>query len=213
MSLPDFKPWVASEYAAQESEDLHLREHTQSQTTLVQGGFLHAVHDVVQLPNGKQSNREYVIHPGAVMIIPVLDDGRLLVERQWRHPCNQVMLEFPAGKKDPAESGLACATRELEEETGWKAMRWACAGHMHPTIAYSTEVIEIWFAQGLVPGIRRLDEGEFLDVHVTTLQEMELGILNGLITDGKTMVGVWWAQRVLSGEVSLLWQDTSHESV
>lgn len=213
MSQPDFTPWVVPGGASQETDDLHLREHTQTKTTLVQGGFLHAVRDGVRLPNGLQAHREYFIHPGAVMIIPLLDDGRYVVERQWRHPCSQVMLEFPAGKKDGAESALACAQRELEEETGWKATRWAYAGRMHPTIAYSTEIIDIWFAQGLVPGVRRLDEGEFLDVHVASLQDLQQGILDGHITDGKTIVGVWWAQRVASGNVSLLWQDASHESV
>ena len=111
------------------------------------------------LPDGKQVTREYVIHPGAVMIIPQLDDGRLVLERQFRYPMGQVMIEFPAGKLDPGEEPLACAQRELLEETGYSAREWARAGLLHPVISYSTEFIDIWFAKGLVLSERQLDEG------------------------------------------------------
>ena len=106
----------------------------------------------MRLPDGKEATREYVIHPGAVMVIPMLDDGRLVLERQFRYPMGRVMIEFPAGKLDPGEDVLTCARRELLEETGYTATEWARAGVLHPVISYSTEFIEVWFARGLHPG-------------------------------------------------------------
>ena len=129
--------------------DSHLIEQRLASTTLLRGDFLHAVRDTVALPSGAQATREYIIHPGAVMVIPMLDDGQLVLERQYRHPMGRVMIEFPAGKLDPHEDIWACARRELFEETGYRAMQWARAGVLHPVISYSTEFIEVWFARGL----------------------------------------------------------------
>lgn len=132
--------------------DRDLTETLISSEELFQGKFLHAFRDTVTLPDGKSAFREYVTHPGAVMVIPLLmgDSGDLQVvmERQFRYPVGQVMIEFPAGKLDLGESTFCCAQRELLEETGYTALEWAKAGVMHPVIAYSTEFIEIWFAHG-----------------------------------------------------------------
>ena len=140
--------------------DDHLIEHRVSQQELLRGNFLHAFRDTVRLPNQGLATREYVVHPGAVMVIPLLEtpDGlRLVLERQYRYPIGQVMIEFPAGKLDAGEDPFLCAQRELLEETGYTARRWARAGVLHPVIAYSTEVIEIWFAKDLTLAERQLD--------------------------------------------------------
>ena len=158
------------------------------------------------LPDGKTATREYVVHPGAVVIVPLLDDGRVLLERQFRYPVQQVMIEFPAGKIDPGEDRLLCAKRELLEETGYTARQWARAGVMHPVISYSTEFIDIWFARGLADGGQRaLDHGEFLDVFSATPQQLLEWCRDGKVTDAKTLSCVVWLQNVLSGAWKLDW--------
>lgn len=194
------------ESSAAEPTDLHLIETTVSSETVYRGHFLELKRDVVALPDGKQAGREYVIHPGAVMVIGLLPDGRLVMERQYRYPVRQTMIEFPAGKLDPGEGGLACAQRELLEETGYRARRWARAGVMHPVIGYATEVIEIWFADELTLGERRLDAGEFLDVFTATQDELEAWLHNGQLTDAKTIVGMMWLKQWRSGLCQLNWQ-------
>lgn len=178
---------------------------------LFKGKFLHAFCDQVRLPNGATATREYVIHPGAVMVIPLLEDenGKLQVvlERQFRYPVGQVMIEFPAGKLDAGEGCFECARRELREETGYTASQWAHAGLLHPVIAYSTEFIDIWFARNLQAGPQQLDEGEFLDVFTATPSQLLDWCRDGLVTDGKTLTAALWLQNVLSGAWSLNWQD------
>jgi ADP-ribose pyrophosphatase len=187
-------------------QDAHLVEHTLDHVEVLKGHFLHAFRDQVRLPNGDTATREYVIHPGAVMIIALLDDGRLVMERQYRYPVKQVMIEFPAGKLDAGEDRLACAQRELLEETGYRAKEWAHAGVLHPVISYSTEFIDIWFARGLRLGERRLDEGEFLDVFTASLDELLAWSREGKLTDAKTLTGLLWLQNHLSGAWPLQWQ-------
>jgi ADP-ribose pyrophosphatase len=188
------------------SHDAHLIEHTVDHVELLKGHFLHAFRDRVRLPDGGEAIREFVIHPGAVMIIAMLDDGRLVMERQYRYPVQQVMIEFPAGKLDPGEDRLKCAQRELLEETGYQAKEWAHAGVLHPVISYSTEFIDIWFARGLTQGERRLDEGEFLDVFAATQEELLAWSRDGLLTDAKTLTGLLWLQNHRSGAWPLTWQ-------
>ena len=184
----------------------HLVETTLGSQDVLKGHFLHVVRDSVRLPDGSHATREYVIHSGAVMVVALLGDGRLVLERQYRHPMQAVMLEFPAGKLDPGESSLACAQRELREETGYSAREWAKAGVLHPVISYSTEFIDIWFARGLTLGQRKLDAGEFLDVFTATPAELLAWCANGLVTDAKTLTGMLWLQNVLSGAWTLDWQ-------
>ena len=189
--------------------DAHLIETKLKGQALFSGSFLHAVLDTVALPDGTQATREYVVHPGAVMIVPLLElpgqPLQLVMERQFRYPVQQVMLEFPAGKLDPNESTLQCAQRELYEETGYSAKQWARAGVMHPVISYSTEFIEIWFAKGLSLGESQLDPGEFLEVITKTPEALQEACLKGEVTDGKTLTGMFWLQNVLSGRHELSW--------
>ncbi|TFZ08829.1 NUDIX domain-containing protein [Ramlibacter humi] len=184
----------------------HLVEKTEKREELLRGNFLHVVRDHVRLPDGGEATREFVLHPGAVMVVPLLDDGRVVLEKQYRHPVGRVMIEFPAGKIDPGEDHLACAKRELLEETGYSAREWACAGELHPVISYATEFIGIWFARGLTPGERRLDHGEFLDVFTATPQELSEWCRTGEVTDAKTLVAALWLQNVLSGAWKLDWR-------
>jgi ADP-ribose pyrophosphatase len=186
--------------------DDHLIERKIASEELFKGRLLHAFRDTVRLPDGGEATREYVVHPGAVMMSPLLEDGRLVLERQFRYPMGRVMTEFPAGKLDPGEDPLACARRELLEETGYTAREWARAGVLHPIVSYSTEFIGVWFARGLTLQERRLDEGEFLEVFTATLPELLEGCRDGRITDAKTMIGIMWLQNVTSGAWNLDWR-------
>ena len=186
-------------------DDAHLTETRVASQELLRGHFLHAMRDTVRLPDGKEAFREYLIHPGAVMVVAELPDGRLVLERQFRYPVQSVMVEFPAGKLDPGEDSLACAKRELLEETGYTARQWARAGVLHPVISYSTEFIDIWFARELTAGERQLDAGEFLDVFSASADELLQWCRDGRITDAKTLTGVLWLQNLRSGAWSLDW--------
>lgn len=185
--------------------DKHLREVPVRSEEICKGNFLHVLRDTVQLPSGKLATREYVVHPGAVVIIALLDDGRVVLERQFRYPIGQVMIEFPAGKLEKGEDPLLCGQRELLEETGYSASHWAYAGPMHLAIAYSTEVIHVYFAKGLSLGERSLDEGEFLDVITATPAELLQWCSQGLVTDAKTLTCSLWLQNVLSQAWTLDW--------
>lgn len=189
------------------ADDAHLIERKLDSQELFKGRLLHAFRDTVAMPDGGTATREYVVHPGAVVIVPLLDDGRVLLERQFRYPVGQVMIEFPAGKIDAGEDRLACARRELLEETGYTAREWAHAGQLHPVISYSTEFIDIWFARGLVDGGQRsLDHGEFLDVFSALPQELLEWCRDGQVTDAKTLSCALWLQNVLAGTWKLDWR-------
>lgn len=186
--------------------DAHLRETRVDSEQVFKGKLLDVRRDHVRLPSGDTATREYVVHPGAVMIVPILDDGRLVIERQFRYPLDRVMVEFPAGKIDPGEHTLRCASRELAEETGYRAAEWARAGILHNAIAYSNEGIEIWFARGLVAGEQGLDDGEFLDVETASLDELLAMGERGEITDAKTLIGLLWLSRWRAGQWNITWQ-------
>ena len=188
-----------------ETADAHLFEHRIGGTTLLSGGFLEVRRDDVLLPDGRPATREYILHPGAVAVVAILDDGRLVLVRQYRYPVAKVLLEWPAGKRDDGESTLACAMRELREETGYTAREWAYGGEIHNAAAYSSESIWIWFARGLTPGPQQLDSGEF--VEMVTLSEAELDAIaarDGL-PDVKTLIGLQWLQRWRAGTRALTW--------
>ena len=182
--------------------DVHLREERLSGQDIYSGIFLDMKRDQVSLPDGNQAVREYLTHPGAVAIVAVLDDGRVLMERQYRYPIAKACLEIPAGKLDPKEDHLLCAQRELAEETGYTAKKWSFIRRIHPVISYSTEFIDIYLAEGLVSGKSHLDEEEFLDVFAATLEQLLEWVEQGEITDVKTTIATYWLDRYRRGLVS-----------
>lgn len=183
----------------------HLAERFVHGEQVFAGRMLDVRRDTVAMPGGAQATREYIAHTGAVMVVPVLDDGRLVMERQYRYPLGRVILEFPAGKLDPGETVARCAERELAEETGYRAREWARACVIHNACAYSTERIEIWFARGLSHGDRALDEHELIDVVLLTEAELDALAARGEVTDVKTLVGLQWLQKWRSGQWTLDW--------
>ena len=186
-------------------DDMGLLETPQQECTLLQGGFLTVRRDTVGLPDGTSATREFVVHPGAVAVVPLLDDGRVVMVRQFRYPLGQVLLEFPAGKIDPGEPVWDCARRELREETGYTARQWARACRIHNAAAYSTEGIEIWFARGLSAGVQALDAGEFLEVVTRSEDELDRLARAGELPDVKTLVGLQWLRQWRRGEWALSW--------
>ena len=187
-------------------DDSHLTEHTTAREELLKGRFLHVVRDTVRLPDGGSATREYILHPGAVAVVPLTDDGRIVLERQYRHATRKVMIEIPAGKLDAGEGPLVCGQRVLLEETGYVAREWAYAFTMYPTVAYSDEAIHIWFARGLEHRGAQLDQGEFLDVFTATPQEFLEWCRDGRIVDSKTLASAVWIQNVVAGSWKLDWQ-------
>ncbi len=181
-------------------DESNFIEETLESEQVFDGKLLKVFSDKVRLPDGYESVREYVKHPGAVVIIAVLDNGKLLFERQYRYPLRRVFLEIPAGKIDPGEHILDTARRELREETGYKAKLWRHLGTMHPCIGYSDERIEIFWAQGLSFIGAELDHGEILEVCEMSLSDALLAVRDGDITDAKSITALLWAEKTLSGE-------------
>jgi len=173
------------------SAERHLEETRVDGAQVFDGALLNVHRDTVQLPSGANAIREYIVHPGAVLIVPVLPDGRLVVERQFRYPLHRVVIEFPAGKLDAGESPLATAQRELTEETGYVAARWTYLGLIHPTVSYSTEAIEFFIAEDLTHVGQQLDDGEFLDVAEMTASELIAALDRGELTDAKTVAALF----------------------
>lgn len=163
------------------------------------GSFLKVTRDRISLPDGAETHREFIRHPGAVVILPVFDDGSVLLERQFRYPLDQVFIEYPAGKIDPGEDPLACAKRELQEETGYTASQWQFVCTIHNAIAYSDEHLDLYLARGLTAGKAQLDHGEFLETFRASLPEMLEMVRRGQVTDVKTVIGTFWLEKILSG--------------
>jgi ADP-ribose pyrophosphatase len=178
------------------SHDAHLVESEIASETVFKGVLLEVRKDRVLLPNGKESMREYIVHPGAVVVLAFLDNGNLLFERQFRYPLRRVFLELPAGKIDPGEPILDTARRELLEETGYVAASWEHLGVMHPCIGYSDERIEIFAARELhLAGEKQLDHNEFLDVIEISPEEAKAAVFRGEINDAKTITALYWLER------------------
>lgn len=171
-------------------DDAHLVETKVDSEVVFDGRLLHVHRDTVRLPDGSLATREYITHPGAVLIVPVLDDGRLVVERQYRYPAGRVFIEFPAGKLDPGENELATAQRELAEEAGYEAARWTFLGSIHTIVSYTNEKVDLYVAEELVHVGAKLDEGEFLEVLTMSLDEMLAALDRGEITDAKSVVAL-----------------------
>ncbi|HEX6829729.1 MAG TPA: NUDIX hydrolase [Burkholderiales bacterium] len=176
-----------------------LTERTVSSRVLHRGRLLDVREDQVLLPDGKAATREYIRHPGAVVVIALLEDERLVLERQWRHPLRRVLIELPAGKIDAGEDVLACAMRELAEETGYVAGRWSELATVYPCVGYSDERLVFFLARGLRQEGAAPDEGEHLEVFSATLDEALDWVRQGVITDGKTLIGLFWADKILRG--------------
>lgn len=181
--------------------DSHLREERISGEDIYGGIFLKMKRDKISLPNGEEAVREYLTHPGAVAVVAILDDGRVLLERQYRYPIAKACIEIPAGKLEIGEDHLLCAKRELEEETGYTAKKWSYIRRIHPVISYSTELIDIYLAEDLVPGKSHLDDEEFLDVFAAPLEQLIGWVEDGEITDVKTTISTYWLDRYRRGLV------------
>ena len=179
----------------------NLREIKVSSEEIFDGYILHVFKDMIELPNGKSASREVIRHVGAVAVVPVAEDGKVIVERQFRYPLDCVITEIPAGKLDGKEEDrLSAAKRELEEETGITATEWIDLGDYHPAAAYCDELITIYLARGLTQGERHLDEDEFLNIEEVPLDELVQEVMAGKITDGKTQVGILKAYYYLHNE-------------
>lgn len=178
--------------------DAHLEELCLQSTELAGGGLMTVRRDQVRLPSGHEGWREYVLHPGAVLIVPFLPNGNILFERQYRYPLRQAFIELPAGKIDPGEDILTTGQRELLEETGFVAANWVKLGLQHPCIGYSNEVIHMYLATGLVAKAHQRDEDEAMDLFELSLDDSLQMVMTGEITDSKTTVALMMTERYMA---------------
>ena len=178
----------------------HLEEKTLSSKQVYKGRFLKIEQDQVQAPDGKVYVREYILHPGAAMMIPLLPNGNVIMIHQYRHAVKKVLLEFPAGKRDPGEQTLNTAKRELVEETGYEAREWKFLTTIHPVIGYSNEHIDLYLAKDLLQMEQKLDHGEFIEVVEVNPKDLMQLVLEGKVSDVKTQIGAFWLDKILRGE-------------
>ena len=165
------------------------------------GKMLEVREDEVKLPGGAESTREYVVHPGASIIVPLFEEGTVLVERQYRYPVGEHMLELPAGKIDKKEDPESAARRELLEETGYEAARWDFIGTLMPCIGYSDELIYVYLARNLTYSKQKLDDEEFLETSKVSMSVLLQKSLNAQIQDAKTVIALLWAEQFLKNSV------------
>jgi ADP-ribose pyrophosphatase len=177
------------------SKPSDLTERFVSGEQVFDGTLLKVRRDRVRLPDGSEGTREYIRHPGAVAIVPLFDDGRVLLERQFRYPHGREFIEVPAGKVDPGEPHLATAKRELLEETGYAAAEWTRLGVIHTAIAYTDEAIDLFLARKLTHVGKNLDQGEFLETLILPFEEAIAMIGDGRITDAKTVSALLWVKQ------------------
>lgn len=183
----------------QDLTEQYLIEHMVSSQTIATGGMLTVKRDQVRLPNGSASQREYVVHPGAVVVVPILPNGNVILEKQFRYALNKVFIELPAGKIDANEVILVTGQRELLEETGYTATEWTLLGHQHPCIGYSNEVIHMYMARDLSAGAHQRDADETLEIFDLPFEQCLSMIQTGEITDGKSIVALYFAEKYLLG--------------
>ncbi len=175
-----------------------LKESTVSSETVYDGTFLDVRKDIVNLPDGNTSTREWINHPGAACIIPIMSDGKLALIKQYRYPVQSTMIELPAGKLDIGEKPEVCAIRELEEEIGYLADKLTFVTKIHPAIGFANEEMWIFLAENLVKSQKNTDHDEFVELMPTPIEDAVRMVWNGAITDVKTIIGVLWAERLLS---------------
>ncbi len=183
--------------AAMKADTPDLTETPLDSETVFDGRLLHVRRDRVRLPDGAESTREYIVHPGAVVVIPVFDNGDLLLERQHRYPLHRDFIELPAGKIDPGEDDLTCARRELEEETGYTAAEWRAVTTIYPCIGYSNERLAFYLARGLQSGSHGRDADEFLEILRLPFAEAMQWVRDGRICETKTVIGLFWLEKML----------------
>ena len=174
-----------------------LKETQLSTEQIYKGTLLDVRRDEITLPNGKTSAREYIKHPGAACIIPVLPEGNIALIKQYRYPVQSEMIELPAGKLDPGEKPEVCAKRELEEEIGYSAGKLTFVCNIHPAIGFASEKMWIYLAKDLVKTVENTDHDEFLVLMPTHLDDAIKMVWDGKITDVKTIIGLLWAERLL----------------
>jgi ADP-ribose pyrophosphatase len=178
---------------------MELKETRLASELMYEGDFIQVRKDKVRLPDGTVSSREYITHPGAVAVLALLDNGNLVMERQYRYPLHREFIELPAGKIDQGEDNLTCAKRELLEETGYVANEWIHLTTAWPCIGYADERMEYFLARGLSHQGSTLDDGEFLEVFELSLIDALEWIRQGKINESKTIVGLFWLEKYLKG--------------
>jgi len=173
-----------------------LKEDKISSTQIFSGKLIDLYLDNVRLPNGKQSTREWLDHPGAVCLVPILNNGDILLIRQLRYGPRDEFIEIPAGKLDKNEEPLKCGLRELEEETGYKSNKLTFLTNIHPAIGFSNEKMWMYLAEELELSEKKLDDDEFLELLPTPLNVALEWVFSGKITDVKTIIGILWMKEL-----------------
>lgn len=200
MQESDPRPALISSEPAPQLEEVRLRGDS-----VFKGKLLDVYRDWARAPDGHEQSFEYTLHPGAAVVVPLLDDGSVVLERQWRYALNRSFLEFPAGKLNTGEDPFEAVQRELAEETGYRARQWARLGVMHPVIGYSTEAIYLFMAKGLIVGNHAREKGECMELVNLSVEELFELIRCGEITDSKTLSCSLWLDRIRRGEWQPEW--------